>query len=131
MQIPKRKSDTVYFPQHLHQIIPRSTAAKVYNVYLVSNDLPAISDVSHGLIQIIADNFDNFDADISSQNRKVSTHSLAFIVTQTNTNTDAPDNQLHSIKRISKTDMQKDINYNVSIERYYGPQKHVCLRKQQ
>ena len=92
----------------------------MYNVYLVSNDLPAISDASHGLIQIIADNFDNFDADISSQNRKVSTHSLAFIVTQQNTNTDAPDNQLHSIKRISKTDMQKDINYNVSIERYYG-----------
>ena len=36
-----------------------------------------ISDAKDGLIQIVAD---NFDSDISSQNGKLSTHSMAMIV---------------------------------------------------
>ena len=39
-----------------------------------------ISDCKEGLIQVV---IDNFDADISSQNGKISTHSLAMLVSQT------------------------------------------------
>jgi hypothetical protein len=39
-----------------------------------------ISDASEGLVQVVAD---NFDAEISSQNGKFSTHSLAALVTHT------------------------------------------------
>lgn len=42
-----------------------------------------ISDANDGLVQVVCD---NFDADISSQNGKLSTHSLAMIITQTNRN---------------------------------------------
>ena len=38
-----------------------------------------ISDARQGLIQVVAD---NFDCDISSPNGKLSTHSLAMIITQ-------------------------------------------------
>ena len=38
-----------------------------------------ISDASEGLVQVVVD---NFDAEISSQNGKLSTHSLAVLVTQ-------------------------------------------------
>ena len=43
------------------------------------SSLSGISDKHTGLVQAIAD---NFDADISSQNGKVSTHSLSLLLTQ-------------------------------------------------
>ena len=45
-----------------------------------------ISDASEGLVQEVVD---NFDAEISSQNGKVSTHSLAVLVTQPESPSDA------------------------------------------
>jgi len=45
-----------------------------------------ISDASEGLVQVVVD---NFDAEISSQNGKVSTHSLAVLVTQPESPSDA------------------------------------------
>ena len=44
-----------------------------------SETLKGISDRRKGLVQMVVD---NFDADISSQNSKVSTHSLAMLVMQ-------------------------------------------------
>jgi hypothetical protein len=44
-----------------------------------SKEVQGISPENNGMIQVIVD---NFDADISSQNGKVSTHSLAMILTQ-------------------------------------------------
>ena len=41
--------------------------------------LQGLSDAENGLVQVVAD---NFDADISSPNGKVSTHALAMIITQ-------------------------------------------------
>ena len=43
-----------------------------------SAELTAISKVEDGLVQVVVD---NFDADIASQNNKLSTHSLAVLLT--------------------------------------------------
>ena len=59
-----------------------------------------------GLIQHIAD---NFDADMSSPNRKVSTHSLAMIECfPESDNTSVP----QSFHRISKNEMKKPVHYD-------------------
>ena len=83
--------------------------------------LQGISDTKPGLIQVVVD---NFDADISSQNGKLSTHSLAVLVTQPA----APNESVESvkkdtIKRIGKSDMGKSVEYDVNIEHYNGPKK--------
>ena len=83
--------------------------------------LQGISDSKLGLIQVVVD---NFDADISSQNGKLSTHSLAVLVTQpSDSNEPADSYKENTIKRIGKNDMTKPIEYDVSIERYNGPKK--------
>lgn len=56
-----------------------------------------ISDAWHGLVQIVAD---NFDTDISSSNGKLSTHSLAMIITQPMThNENIPSKRIRCLKR--------------------------------
>ena len=78
--------------------------------------LSGISNADHGLVQVIVD---NFDADISSQNGKQSTHSLAVLLTQSQTvEEETPKND--KIKRIHKDDMSKEIPYDVNIHRYQG-----------
>lgn len=80
-------------------------------------ELTSISKAEEGMIQFIAD---NFDADISSQNGKLSTHSLAVLMTQ-------PDVKIHhqeqSIQRLKKTEMSQHIEYELDIVRYNGPKK--------
>ena len=67
---------------------------------------------------------DNFDADISSQNGKFSTHSLALLVKQpSDSNKPADLEEEYIIKHISKSDMTKPIQNDVSIDRYNGPKK--------
>ena len=74
---------------------------------------------------------DNFDADISSQNGKISTHSLAVLLTQSQT-VEEETNSSDKIKRIHKNDMSKEIPYDVNIHRYSGtkqpdmPQNAAC-----
>ena len=65
---------------------------------------------------------DNFDADIASQNGKVSTHSLAMLMTQSVT-TSTEETRSDTFKRIPWTDMSKPIEYNVETSRYMGPKK--------
>ena len=83
--------------------------------------LQGISDSDSGLIQVVVD---NFDADISSQNGKLSTHSLAVLVTQprSSNQSEYPDNK-EAINRVNKNDMTKPIDYNINVERYNGPVK--------
>ena len=83
--------------------------------------LQGISDASKGLVQTVAD---NFDADISSQNGKLSTHSLAVLQTQ-NDKGDSSDisNESLVIRRLDKNEMAKPIEYEFQIERYHGPKK--------
>ena len=45
----------------------------------ISFELTAISKIEDGLVQVVVD---NFDAEIASQNGKLSTHSLAVLLTQ-------------------------------------------------
>ena len=82
----------------------------------------AISRAEDGLVQIVAD---NFDADISSQNGKLSTHSLAMIVTQPDINAHQ---QEQSIQRLTKSDMSREIDYELEIARYNGPPKNEFTR---
>ena len=79
-----------------------------------------ISDASEGLVQIVAD---NFDAEISSQNGKLSTHSLAVLATQPESPSDADMCHRETIPRISKEEMSEPIEYDVTIQRYNGPKK--------
>ena len=63
---------------------------------------------------------DNFDADIASQNDKLSTHSLPVLLTQPATNSQY---QEHNIPRLKKTDNTKEIDYQLDIVRYSTPKK--------
>ena len=61
-----------------------------------SAELTAISKVEDGLVQVVVD---NIDADIASQNGKLSTHSLAVFLTQPAANSQ---HQEHNIPRLKK-----------------------------
>ena len=81
-----------------------------------ANELQGISNSKDGLIQVVVD---NFDADISSPNGKLSTHSLAVLVTQPQklNQSDIHDGET-AIRRVEKTDMTSPIDYHVNIEHY-------------
>ena len=79
-----------------------------------------ISAASEGLVQVVVD---NFDAEISSQNGKLSTHSLAILVTQPESTSDADRCHRETILRISKEEMSEPIEYDVTIQRYNSPKK--------
>ena len=68
-----------------------------------------------GLIQTLVD---NFDADISSQNGKLTTHSLAMLITQPGTQPDENQNIPSTIPRVSKADMSQQIDFELPIQRY-------------
>ena len=59
----------------------------------------AHSDSQHGLVQVVAD---NFDTQISSPNGQKSTHGLAMILTQANKQKPEQVNEIHDIPTISK-----------------------------
>ncbi len=82
-------------------------------------ELTGIAHAEAGLVQVVGD---NFDAEISSQNGKQSTHSLALLLTQTD-QSERPRDMAHQIKRIKKADMSKPIDYEVPVQRYNGPKK--------
>ena len=85
-----------------------------------STELTANSKVEDGLVQVVVD---NFDADIASQNGKLSTHSLAVLLTQPAANSQ---HQEHNIPHLKKTEMTKEIDYQLDIVRYCGPKKQKC-----
>ncbi|KAH3748033.1 hypothetical protein DPMN_182470 [Dreissena polymorpha] len=66
---------------------------------------------------------DNFDADISSQNGKVSTHSLAMLMTQSGSSSSDAIDVSETIQRTPKSDMAKPIEYEIDIERFQGQKK--------
>ena len=80
--------------------------------------LTGLSESSSGLVQVVAD---NFDADIASQNGKLSTHSLAVIITQPDTQTTTP--QKPTLKRILKEQMADPLEYDVEVQGFNGPKK--------
>lgn len=80
--------------------------------------LSGVCNAEDGLVQAIVD---NVDANISSQNGKQSTHSLAVLLTQYSRTPEAEEQTNPKIKRIPKD--SPDVPYDVDIHRYQGP-KH-------
>ena len=91
--------------------------------------LSGIHRADHGLIQAVAD---NFDADISSQNGKVTTHALAMLITQPKHHDDKGTDA--RIPRISKAELSKPLDLEVPIQRFQGPKRvpmpEKCSKKQ-
>jgi hypothetical protein len=83
---------------------------------LTEMEFLGIVNADHGLMQVVVD---NFDTDIYSQNGKVTTHSLAMLVTQPEE--EEVTNTQKSLKRISKCAMSAPIDYEVHTCRYNGP----------
>ena len=61
-----------------HEVLSCKRSAAVA-VLAIDTSQQGLSDAKHGLVQVVAD---NFDADVSSPNAKLSTYSLAVIITQ-------------------------------------------------
>ena len=70
--------------------------------------LSGIHEGDGGLIQTLVD---NFDADISSQNGKLTMHSLAMLIMQPCTQPDENQNIPSTIPRVSKADMFQQIDF--------------------
>lgn len=83
-----------------------------------------LSSNENGLVQVVVD---NFDADISSQNGKISTHSLAMLITQTLENDTTEHSNDNVIRRLNKAEMSEKIDFNPEIETYQGPKKPNVL----
>ncbi|EDO50031.1 predicted protein [Nematostella vectensis] len=80
-----------------------------------------ISGIKHGgdgLIQAVAD---NFDADISSQNCKITTHAIAIFITQPMNASNENEDPKETIPRISKSEMTTPIDFDIPVKRYQGP----------
>eukprot|EP00794_Sanderia_malayensis_P004436 gene4436-5029_t len=92
-------------------------------------ELSGIHTADHGLIQAVAY---NFDADISSQNGKVTTHALAMLITQPKHHDDKGANA--RIPRISKAELSQPLDLEVHIQRFEGPKRVMmpekCANKQ-
>ena len=82
-------------------------------------NLRGVSDSRPAMIQTVVD---NFDADISSQNGKVSTHSLAVLMTQT-VETNSSASSCETIKRLPRSEMTESVDYKLEIEHYRGVKK--------
>ena len=78
-----------------------------------------ISSSDSGLVQVIGD---NFDANISSPNGLISTHGLAMIVTQPETE-DINSSETLTIERLKRIDISKVTESDIEVRRYYGPKK--------
>lgn len=83
-----------------------------------------MTNLQNTFTQVIVD---NFDADISSQNGKLSTHSLAMVVAQTQdisvNNEFICSTNSGKIPRVKKSEMAKEISYCPEIAQYHGPSK--------
>lgn len=88
----------------------------------MKSSLPGLSTSSESLVQVIVD---NFDTDIASQNGKSSTHSLAMLLTQPESNSESETvhGQGDTICRVEKDDMGEPLKYDVEVQRYNGPKK--------
>lgn len=82
--------------------------------------LSGIVDKNVGMIQAVAD---NFDAEISSQNGKISTHSLALLLTQPQPQTATNKSENVTIPRLRKQDMHNPIEYDIDIQNFRGPKR--------
>lgn len=83
-------------------------------------DTIGLKKSENGLIQGVGD---NFDQQISSQNGKVQTHSMALLMTHSDDKRD--ENEKELTPRISKSEMTQQIPYVIEVGRYTGPKKPI------
>ena len=88
-------------------------------------DLSGLKSGEDCLVQGVGD---NFDQQISSQNGKVQTHSMALLMTQTERKGNQSDAET-LIPRLSKSEMTKEIPYECEVSRYTGQKKTITARK--
>ncbi|CAB4014506.1 Hypothetical predicted protein [Paramuricea clavata] len=74
-----------------------------------------LSGINHGGLGLIQAVADNFDADISSQNGNMSTHSLAMLITQPSNASDDDLSTRESIQRVKKSEMSEDIDFEIPV----------------
>ncbi|XP_078661436.1 uncharacterized protein LOC144905583 [Branchiostoma floridae x Branchiostoma belcheri] len=73
----------------------------------------------NSLVQLVSD---NFDAQISSQNGLLSTHSLAMLLTFVDKH-GKDDGKGQTFRRIRKDEMKEQTIEDIPVQRYYGPKK--------
>ena len=78
-----------------------------------------VTDAAGGLIQVVAD---NFDANISSQNGLISTHSLAMLLTFKDGTSETSSDET-AIRRLTREEMKMPVAEDVAVHRYKGPKK--------
>ncbi|KAI4803777.1 hypothetical protein KUCAC02_025425 [Chaenocephalus aceratus] len=83
--------------------------------------MQGISTSENGLVQTVVD---NFDADIHSPNGKLSTHSLAMIMTQPSGMSNDEDKAEETIVRLKHVDMKVSINTNEEVITHYVGHKN-------
>ncbi len=71
---------------------------------------------------------DNFDQEISSQNGKLQTHSMALLMTQSDDKR-SQDNIEELIPRLAMSDMAQQIPYDIKVCHYTGPKKPIPPEK--
>lgn len=86
------------------------------------SELAGIKISENGLVQSVGD---NFDQDISSQNGKIQTHSMALLLTQQDfiASLDNDQRELVKIPRLKNSELGSEIQYELEIIRYTGPKK--------
>ncbi len=82
-------------------------------------DLAGLKREIDSLIQGVGD---NFDQEISSQNGKLQTHSMALLMTRSD-DKQSQDDKEELIPRLSMSDMARQIPCDVEVCRYTGPKK--------
>ena len=87
--------------------------------------MTGIYNAGSELVQVVVD---HFNADISSQNGKLSTHAFAVLMTQSTTQVTGQE-MSKTIVRINKENMTYQLEYDVDIQRYIGPKKTEMPKK--
>ena len=80
-----------------------------------------LSGITQGSLELIQAVAENFDAEISSHNGEITTRSLTMLITQPTNVSDDEQNTRESIPRISKSDMSREIVFEIPVQRYQGP----------
>ena len=83
-------------------------------------DFKGLKKSDNTLIQAIGD---NFDQQIFSQNGKLQTHSMALLMTNTDTNNRSEITREELVPQISKLAMTQEIPYVIKIDHYTGSKK--------
>ena len=77
-----------------------------------------LNKYSGEFIQAVAD---NFDQEISSQNGRIQTHSMAVLLAQNEGDSDQ--GVANSVPRIPLSNMKEEVPYEVDVSRYTGLKK--------